>query len=185
MESGRGKDDAGNFLWTRISNYQNGEAKWQYQPVPVTTDRYFEFGATYQSEREVDVVAEFELAAGGREFHNLETVPPAGEWTTIRETFQVPDGAKSAHGHPGVARGRHHSVRDYSLTDITNPGPLRWDKPLVSITFDDGWQSVYDRALPLLNQHGFRTTQYVNRQLHRDAELHDGRRGAADARRRA
>jgi peptidoglycan/xylan/chitin deacetylase (PgdA/CDA1 family) len=33
---------------------------------------------------------------------------------------------------------------------------------MVSITFDDGWQSVYDRALPLLNQHGFRSTQYVN-----------------------
>src|SRR6185312_5506486 len=54
------------------------------------------------------------------------------------------------------------SVRNYSLTDTTKPGPLRWDKPMVSITFDDGWQSVYDRALPLLNQHGFRSTQYVN-----------------------
>ena len=53
-------------------------------------------------------------------------------------------------------------VRDYSLTDVTKPGPLRWDQPMVSITFDDGWQSVYDRALPLLNEHGFRSTQYVN-----------------------
>jgi peptidoglycan/xylan/chitin deacetylase (PgdA/CDA1 family) len=162
VESGRGTDKDGNFLWTRIVNYQNGEAKWQYQPVPVTADRNFEFSATYQSDREVDVVAEFELAAGGRVFHNLETVPPAGEWTTIRESFQVPDGAKSAlvtlvsHGD-GTTR-----VRGYSLTDITKPGPLRWDKPMVSITFDDGWQSVYDRALPLLNQHGFRSTQYVN-----------------------
>jgi peptidoglycan/xylan/chitin deacetylase (PgdA/CDA1 family) len=162
VESGRGTDKDGNFLWTRIVNYQNGEAKWQYQPVPVTADRNFEFSATYQSDREVDVVAEFELAAGGRVFHNLETVPPAGEWTTIRESFQVPDGAKSAlvtlvsHGD-GTTR-----VRGYSLTDVTRPGPLRWDKPMVSITFDDGWQSVYDRALPLLNQHGFRSTQYVN-----------------------
>jgi peptidoglycan/xylan/chitin deacetylase (PgdA/CDA1 family) len=162
LESGRGKDGDGNFLWTRTSNYQNGEAKWQYQPVPVSADRYFEFAATYQTEREVDVVAEFELTAGGRAFRNLETVPPAGEWTTIRESFQVPDGAKTAmvtlvsHGD-GTTR-----VRDYSLTDATKPGALRWNKPMVSITFDDGWQSVYDRALPLLNQHGFRTTQYVN-----------------------
>jgi peptidoglycan/xylan/chitin deacetylase (PgdA/CDA1 family) len=161
-ESGRGKDEDGNFLWTRISNYQNGEAKWQYQPVPVTTDRYFEFAATYQAEREVDVVAEFELAAGGRAFRNLETVPPAGEWTTITEAFQVPEGAESvmvtliSHGDGTTG------VRDYSLTEITKPGPLRWDKPMVSITFDDGWQSVYDRALPLLNEHGFRSTQYVN-----------------------
>ena len=162
VESGRGEDENGSFLWTRIANYSSGEAKWEYQPVPVSTDRYFEFGATYQSERQVDVVAEFVLADGGRAFHNLATVPPAGEWTTIKETFQVPDGATTAMvtlvSHGDGTTG----VRDYVLTDITTPGPLRWDQPMVSITFDDGWQSVYDRALPLLDKHGFLTTQYVN-----------------------
>jgi len=162
VESGRGEDKDGSFLWTRIANYRSGEAKWQYPPVPVTTDRYFEFGATYRSEREVDVVAEFELAAGGREFHNLATVPPAGEWTTIKESFQVPKGAKTAMvtlvSHWNGTTG----VRDYSLKDVTKPGPLRWGQPMVSITFDDGWQSVYDRALPLLNKHDFRSTHYVN-----------------------
>jgi peptidoglycan/xylan/chitin deacetylase (PgdA/CDA1 family) len=161
VESGRGEDGRGSFLWTRIGNYQNGEAKWQYQPVPVTADRYFTFGAAYKSDRQVDVVAEFELAAGGRRFRNLETVPPAGDWTTISEAFQVPDGAVTAlvtliaHGNGTTA------VRDFSLIDATRPGPLRWKAPMVSITFDDGWQSVYDRALPLLDKHGFRSTQYV------------------------
>ncbi len=162
VKSGRGEDEDGSFLWTRVANYRSGEAKWQYRPVPVTTDRYYEFGATYQSERAVDVVAEFELADGGRVFHNLATVPPAGEWTTIREAFQIPNGAKAAmvtlvaHGNGTTG------VRDYSLTDVTKPGPLRWDRPMVSITFDDGWQSVHDRALPLLDKHGYRSTQYVN-----------------------
>ena len=162
VESGRGEDENGSFLWTRIANYASGEAKWEYQPVPVATDQYFEFGATYQSEREVDVVAEFELADGGRVFNNLATVPPAGDWTTIREAFQVPDGATTvmvtlvSHGDGTTG------VRDYALTDVTKPGPLRWDQPMVSITFDDGWQSVYDRALPLLDKHDFLTTQYVN-----------------------
>lgn len=161
-ESGRAEDGDGSFFWTRIANYQNGEAKWQYQPVPVTTDRYFEFGATYRSERDVDVVAEFVLADGARVFRNLATVPPAGEWTTIREAVQAPDGATTAMvtlvSHGDGTTG----VRDYSLTDVTKPGPLRWDQPMVSITFDDGWQSVYDRALPLLDKHDFRSTHYVN-----------------------
>lgn len=162
VRSGRSKDKDGNFLWTRIENYQSGEAKWQYKPVPASVDRHFEFGATYRSQREVDVVAEFELANGKREFHNLATVPPAGSWTTITEAFQIPEGAKSAmvtlvsHGNGTTG------VRDYTLTDVTKPGPLRWDRPMVSITFDDGWQSVYDRALPLLDKHDFRSTQYVN-----------------------
>lgn len=162
VESGHSNDDDGTYLWTRITNYQDGEAKWQYRPVPVAADHQLEFGATYRSEREVDVVAEFELGGGGRVFQNLATVQPAGDWTTISETFQVPEGARTvvvtlvSHGDGTTG------VRDYSLVDVTDPGPLRWDAPMVSITFDDGWQSVYDRALPLLDQHGFRSTQYVN-----------------------
>ncbi|MBT2249580.1 polysaccharide deacetylase family protein [Arthrobacter sp. BHU FT2] len=161
-ESGRSMDADGGFLWTRITNYRDGEAKWQYEPVSITPDRYFEFSAAYRSDREVDVVAEFELANGGRIFHNLETVLPAGDWTAIREAFQAPAGAKTvmvtliSHGDGTT------NVRDYSLIDITQAGPLRWARPMVSITFDDGWQSVYDKALPVLNQHGFRSTQYVN-----------------------
>ncbi|MDJ0349419.1 polysaccharide deacetylase family protein [Cryobacterium sp. PH29-G1] len=162
VESGRTEDERGGYLWTRIANYQSGEAKWQYRPVPVTADGYFAFDATYQSEREVDVVAEFELANGERAFNNLATVPPAGEWTTIHSAFQVPDGAKTAMvtlvSHGDGTTG----IRDLSVTDVTKPGPLRWDQPMVSITFDDGWQSVYDHALPLLAQHGFLSTQYVN-----------------------
>lgn len=162
VESGRGQDATGRFLWTRVANYQNGEAKWQYQPVPVTADQYLDFGITYQSEREVDLVAEFVRADGQYMFRNLATVQPAGEWTTVRTAFQVPDGATTAMvtlvSHGDGTTG----VRDYSLTDITKPGPLRWDKPMVSITFDDGWESVHDRALPLLDKHDFRSTQYVN-----------------------
>jgi peptidoglycan/xylan/chitin deacetylase (PgdA/CDA1 family) len=53
------------------------------------------------------------------------------------------------------------AVRDYSLVDVTREGPLRWDRPMVSLTFDDGWQSVYDRGLPLLDKHGYRGTFYI------------------------
>ncbi|KUG61064.1 hypothetical protein AVL61_07815 [Kocuria rosea subsp. polaris] len=162
VESGRGQDEDGNFLWTRTANHRSGDAKWEYQPVPVTPDQYFEFGATYRSEREVEVVAEFVLANGEREFHLLATVPPAGEWTAIKEAFQVPEGARTAVVTLVSSGNGTTGVRDYSLVDVTKAGPLRWDQPMVSITFDDGWQSVYDRALPLLDKHGFPSTQYIN-----------------------
>lgn len=162
VNAGRSEDEDGSFLWTRVENYHSGEAKWQYQPIPVSTDRYFRFGATYQSEREVDVVAEFELADGGRVFRHLATAPPAGDWTKIHEEFQAPEGAQTAMVTL-VSRGNGTTgVRDYSLSDITKPGDLRWDQPRVSISFDDGWRSVFEHALPLLNEHGFRSTQYVN-----------------------
>jgi peptidoglycan/xylan/chitin deacetylase (PgdA/CDA1 family) len=34
-------------------------------------------------------------------------------------------------------------------------------QPLLSVTFDDGWESVYTQAMPILQRDGIRTTQYV------------------------
>lgn len=39
--------------------------------------------------------------------------------------------------------------------------PHLFDEPLVSITFDDGWQSVYTNAAPLLGKYQIQTTQYI------------------------
>jgi peptidoglycan/xylan/chitin deacetylase (PgdA/CDA1 family) len=38
---------------------------------------------------------------------------------------------------------------------------MPFDQPLISITFDDGWESVYTDALPVLQEDGFATTQYI------------------------
>ena len=162
VDFGGARDGNGRYLWTRIRDYRSGEAKWQYPPVPVGPHRYYQFRATYQADRPVDVVAEFEQAGGGRAFTNLSTVSPAGDWTTVTADFQAPESATAvmvtlvSHGNGATA------VRDHDLVDVSKPGPTRWARPLVSLTFDDGWQSAYDQARPLLAERGFAATFYVN-----------------------
>lgn len=39
--------------------------------------------------------------------------------------------------------------------------PRLFEEPLVSVTFDDGWESVYSNAAPLLEKYQIRTTQYI------------------------
>jgi peptidoglycan/xylan/chitin deacetylase (PgdA/CDA1 family) len=156
------QDDDGNYLQTRIADYDGGEAKWQYPPIDVRVDQYYRFGATYKSEQPVDVVAEFELSDGGRQFINLATVPPAGDWTRLTEHVQVPSAATTlmltlvSHGNGTTA------VRDYDLVDVSKPGEPRWSRPLVSVAFDDGRASAYDRAVPLMDEYGYKGTFYVN-----------------------
>lgn len=49
-----------------------------------------------------------------------------------------------------------------SLTEIpASTEPRLFEEPLVSVTFDDGWESVYTKAAPLLQQYSIRTTQYI------------------------
>ncbi|MGY1762707.1 polysaccharide deacetylase family protein [Geodermatophilus sp. SYSU D00779] len=158
----QGRDDEGPFLETRITDYRSGEAKWQYEPIAVRPDQHLRFTATYRSDQPVDVVAEFQDADGGHRFIYLDTVLPAGEWTQIEEYVQVPAEAATlmttivSHGDGSTA------VRDQALVDVSRPGAPHWDRPLVSITFDDGWQSAYSRAVPRLEQYGYAGTFYVN-----------------------
>jgi peptidoglycan/xylan/chitin deacetylase (PgdA/CDA1 family) len=43
-----------------------------------------------------------------------------------------------------------------------NTSPIKpFNQPLVTVTFDDGWESVYTTALPLLQKYGIPTTQYI------------------------
>ncbi len=36
-----------------------------------------------------------------------------------------------------------------------------FEQPLITVTFDDGWESIYTTGLPLLQKYGIPTTQYV------------------------
>lgn len=56
-----------------------------------------------------------------------------------------------------VSLGTFHTRPDDQTTAQLTP----FKQPLVSITFDDGWESVYTKAVPVLRQYGFHTTQYI------------------------
>jgi len=45
--------------------------------------------------------------------------------------------------------------------DETAQTPQLFDQPLISVTFDDGWKSIYDVAGPQLARYGIHTTQYI------------------------
>ena len=46
--------------------------------------------------------------------------------------------------------------------DICQPDTDKFGKGLVSLTFDDGWKEIYLNAVPVLNQSGIKSTQYVS-----------------------
>src|SRR3989344_4433876 len=46
--------------------------------------------------------------------------------------------------------------------DICQPDMAKFDKGLISLTFDDRWKEIYLNAVPILNQSGVKSTQYVS-----------------------
>lgn len=45
--------------------------------------------------------------------------------------------------------------------DKGGPAIHPFQQPLITLTFDDGWESIYTQAMPLLQQYGIPTTQYI------------------------
>lgn len=155
-------DDGAEYLRSSVSEYKNGEAKWQYPEIPVRSNQAFSFSVTYRSDTRTDVVAEYILTSGKRQFYTLATLLPAKDWTTYTGKFETPTNTKSVMVTPTLHQNGILDTRGHTLYDISKPGAEAWRRPLVSITFDDGWESAYNNGVPLLDQFGYKGTFYLN-----------------------
>jgi peptidoglycan/xylan/chitin deacetylase (PgdA/CDA1 family) len=157
-----GQDANGNYIETQVTGYQTGQAKWQYVPQAVTPNQYYNLSLTYWSNATVPVVAEYVLSDGTIQDQVVNTLPPADDWTTAAQQFEVPAKATTLFVSVPLEHNGIVGTRDYELANITKPGPAEWQRPLVSLTFDNGWQDTYDNVLPGLQQYGYSGTFYVN-----------------------
>lgn len=155
-------DDGAPYLRTQVSNYRGGEAKWQYEPITVSSNQAFTFRVSYRANAPVDVIAEYVLSSGERQFSTVATLLPAKDWTTYEGTFETPAGAVSLLASTVLHGNGVMATKDYAVYNISKPGVATWQRPLVSITFDDGWQSAYANGLPLLDTYGYKATFYLN-----------------------
>lgn len=67
-------------------------------------------------------------------------------------------GVLAARDPRNVSKVAQMQTRDADKT----VAPLNpFNEPIITVTFDDGWESVYTRGLPTLQKYGIHTTQYV------------------------
>lgn len=45
--------------------------------------------------------------------------------------------------------------------DKNDPKIKPFNEPLITVTFDDGWESVYSNGMPIMQKYGIQTTQYI------------------------
>lgn len=155
-------DNKGPYLKTTVKDFRTGEAKWQYAPQAVTPYNRYKFSVTYQSDSTVNVITEYVLKDGKHVFETVGVLSPAGNWTTSEQFFEAPPQASTLSVSLVLNSNGALLTRDYSLENITKSGNTRWNRPMVSITFDNGWRSVYTQAVPVLNNYSYKGTFYIN-----------------------
>lgn len=65
-----------------------------------------------------------------------------------------------------LIKGDPRQVKDLAALQIRaidqGDTPIKpFEQPLITVTFDDGWETIYSQGLPLLQKYGIPTTQYV------------------------
>ncbi len=145
-----------------ISSYNDGDAKWFFADVPVATTTEYVFTNRYKSTVDTTVTARFGYANGTFQYRDIITVPASDTWISATANILTPPDAVSMtvfHLINGIGT---LEVDNFSLTGT--PPVVETDKfaaGMVSLTFDDGWTSQYDNALPILNAAGLKAGFYI------------------------
>lgn len=135
-----------------------GDAKWFFNPVAVTPGQTYKYSNWYKSSVATQLNVMVNLTDGTTAFYYLSAAPASADWTQANGTFTMPANAATATVFQVLTGVGFVQNDDFSLTAYVST-PLT--RGLVSLTFDDGWRSIYENALPLLTKYNFTSTQYL------------------------
>lgn len=143
-----------------ISNHSTGDAKWYFPDIKVNGGEFYDFSNFYQSDVETTLTVRYLLNNGQYKYIDLKPVPPSNLWEENRITFKTPPEAKSLTIFHLINKNGYLSVDNFYLKKLSGD-PNIFDTGIISISFDDGWLSSYENALPILEENGLKATYYI------------------------
>ncbi len=138
-----------------VTSYADGDVKWSTDAIPVTEGQHYVVSNWYKGSIPTILVVFYNET----QFVWLADIPAALDWTQTPEiSITIPSGvttARVAHLIEGVGT---LTTDDYMLALDTSP---TFPAGTVTLTFDDGWKSISDNAIPVLDAKGLKSTQYI------------------------
>jgi peptidoglycan/xylan/chitin deacetylase (PgdA/CDA1 family) len=153
-----------NAAQVTVSNYQSGDAKWYFQPVSVQGNGSYMFSDSYNSTTTTQLLADYTVTNGATStdsFVALATLGPTNGWATTTLDLDAPANATAVTIFHLLAGNGSLSIANDSLTLKAPASQNLFPTGVVSITFDDGWESQYTNALPVLQAANLPATFYI------------------------
>lgn len=142
-----------------MQSYTDGDAKWMPDPVKLPAGDY-RFTGWYKTNTIPHVVVDYVKPDGSEDFFGMPDPEPVGDsatvWQKYSDTFSVPAGTEKVSVFMFLDGTGWVQADDFSIEPYSYVG---FNRPLVSLVFDDGFEENVTNALPVLNQYGFKTTQ--------------------------
>lgn len=143
-----------------LQNYQSGDAKFYFDDIDVSGGETFIFRDYYKSNVPTYVTARYTYANGALSYIDIGQADPASNWSEFETMFEVPAGVVSLTIFHLIKENGSLAVDNYYLSPHTS-SDLYFPEGMVTLAFDDGWNSAYDIVYPYLNSKGMKGTFYI------------------------
>ena len=157
---------------SELYNYSDfGDSKWVFSSVPVIPGASYNFSDWYQSNTVSEIIIYFNTANGSADdsYIGLRTadatlphnsnVGASSNWSEYHETFVAPYNARSISVYHLINDTGALITDNYSLVRFT---PQQFNRPIVSLTFDNCWENDTYTVLPVLKNYSYHGTFYIS-----------------------
>lgn len=142
----------------QITQYNSGDGKWSFDPIPAVKDQQYKFSDYYEANVNTEVDVAFNLNNGTTDYQIIGLPRSSSTWANFTTEFSIPLGTQTFTIYHILNQVGSLTTSDFSLTKYS---PAVFSRPLVTITFDDGYVNASTEALPLLNKYGFDSTDFI------------------------
>ncbi|MDP3963130.1 MAG: polysaccharide deacetylase family protein, partial [bacterium] len=141
-----------------LTSRTSGDAKWYFADVPITPGSSWRFTDRFVANIPSTITARFALGNGQFLYEDLmrHTAAAGPQGTDV--TFTAPQGTVSVTIFHLINTVGTLTIDDYGLVAASGGDPT---EGIVTLTFDDGWKSIYENAIPMLRGAGIKSTQYI------------------------
>lgn len=143
-----------------MTDYVSGDAKWYFEQQPLTPGQDYRFTGWYKTNTIPKVVAWFTLDTGEHVYYGMPNPQPDSEsetsWQKYSGEFSVPNNAVGTSVFFFIDRNGWVQTDNFSIEPYQFQG---FERPIITITFDDGAKINSTTMLPVLKEYGFKTTQ--------------------------
>jgi len=146
-------------IQTQLTNYNNGDAKWYFDPVTVTANDNYQYSDYYKSDVPSVITVQYSMSDGTFTYADIAFPAAASDWTQVRATFSIPAGATGITIFHLINQTGTLATSHFALMLIPS---IALPQGMVTLSFDDGYQSVYTNARPILDAAGYKPTLYIN-----------------------
>ncbi len=163
-----------------ISRHTSGDAKWIYPGLATTEGSKYFYSEKFTANTATEIVVQYVDIHGVVTFERLDVLLRTYSWENYSTEIVIPANVKSfaiQHILPAVGTLKMDEV---TLTTLQSGAETdSFDQGYVSLSFDDGWNSNFVNARPILNEAGVKASFYT---LTEGLDINDITRSESDKR---